>query len=99
MGKYTAKEQAYKTKKKLYELAKDNLLSFAGCTTGSFVIGLVAKYAGDGDLANPLVFGALSTPIVNAFQYFQGMSIDKIMKSEVGTIAGQTLGWTLASLL
>ena len=85
----------------LYQFAKENVKSFVTNSIGSFIIGVGAKYHGDGNLMNPLVFGALSTPIIDVFEYFfvKKRDLNATIRNDVGTFAGQTLGWTLASLL
>lgn len=93
--------QEYRARNRLYELARENLAFFVAGTIGSFIVGAGVKYLGNGNLMNPLIFGLVSTVIVDGIEYSATKKHDirAAVRNDMGTVAGQTLGWTLASLL
>ena len=95
------KTQEYRVQNRFYEFAKENLSSFVAGSIGSFLVGAGVKYFGDGNLMNPLIFGPVSTVIIDGIEYATTKKPDlkATVRNDVGTVAGQTLGWTLASLL
>ncbi len=94
-------DQGYRAQNRFYEFAKENLSSFVVGTIGSFLVGVGVKYLGNGNLMNPLIFGPASTVIIDGLEYATTKKQDlrATVRNDVGTVAGQTLGWTLASLL
>jgi len=86
---------------KNYQVIKENIESFFTYTAGSFIAGATIKYSGGTISPEPLAFATLSTPIIDVLEYFtfKKKDLDKTIRNDLGTLAGQTLGWTLASLL
>ena len=91
--------QEYKAQNKLYELAKENISSFVSGTVASFMFGAGVKYFGDGNLMHPLIFATGVTAILDVYEYIKEKDIKPAVRNDVGSVAGNTLGLTLASLL
>lgn len=88
---------------KLYDILRDNFTQFAAGGVAGFLFGLGTKYVWNGGMINPIIQGAGVTPIVDVFEFtmIQGTrgNVIRTLQNDIGTFAGNTLGYTLASLL
>lgn len=101
--------ERYKTLRKFYEILTDNVSSYIIGGLAAFTVGACVKYLGKDDLLNPILYGALVTPIVNSFtcilkdickgEPLTKKEIYKVTQATLGIFLGHTSGWTLASLL
>ena len=95
-------ENAYNSKRRFYDILKANAESFVINTVASFTVGVGVRYVGGKITANPLIYGALVTPIIDSFEFtitHRKGSLEKTLQNDVGTFLGASLGWALASLL
>ena len=101
--KEIVESESYKGPKRLYEDVIENVGCFVYCTLGSFTAIAVGKclLGGSSESTNLLTFALTSTAFIDLMEYMtlKNYDIRTTLRNDVGTVAGQTLGWTLASLL
>ena len=97
------KNQDYKARNRFYEVLKDNVIQFSGAGIAGLLVGVGAKYLGDSEMINPVLYGAAITPAVDLIEFTMVKerkgNIKKTVQNDVGTFAGGTLGYALAFLL
>ncbi len=93
---------AYKRAGRVCEVLGGNVLSLAEAGIAAFVFWAGAKYLGDSQLRNPLIYAAVATTIVDALEYqftSRRGNLTRTVQNDVGTFAGHATGMALAALV
>jgi len=94
-------EGKYKSRHNWREISAENIRQGVIGLTIGFLGGAVQKYVGFGPAIHPILYGVLFTTTMDVVDKLRDdkKTFAKLVQDDAGVFAGQTLGYTLGSLL